>query len=48
MAIRISLCLMVWNELEGCKKDVPRLPLDDFEEVYAIDLAHRQHTRLPK
>jgi glycosyltransferase involved in cell wall biosynthesis len=37
MAIRISLCLIVWNELEGCKCDVPRLPLDDFDEIYAID-----------
>lgn len=28
---------MVWNELEGCKIDVPGLPLSAFEEVYAID-----------
>jgi glycosyltransferase involved in cell wall biosynthesis len=35
--MRISLCLMVWNELEGCKIDLPRLPKYAFEEVYAID-----------
>lgn len=28
---------MVWNEVEGCKIDVPNLPRHDFEEVYAID-----------
>ncbi len=28
---------MVWNELEGCKIDVPKLPRHAFEEVYAID-----------
>ncbi len=35
--MRISLCLMVWNELHGCKLDVPRLPRAAFDEVYAID-----------
>lgn len=33
----ISLCLVIWNELEGCKLDVPLLPREEFEEVYAID-----------
>jgi glycosyltransferase involved in cell wall biosynthesis len=28
---------MVWNELAGCKVDVPRLPCAAFEEVYAVD-----------
>lgn len=28
---------MVWNELEGCKIDVPKLPLSGFDEVYAVD-----------
>lgn len=32
-----SLVLIVWNEFEGCKVDVPRLPRGDFDEVYAID-----------
>ena len=35
--LRVSLCLLVWNELEGCKLDVPGLPLDQFDEVYAVD-----------
>ena len=32
-----SLVLIVWNELEGCKLDVPRLVRDGFDEVFAID-----------
>jgi len=35
--VRVSLCLMTWNELEGCRMDVPKLPLDAFDEVYAVD-----------
>lgn len=35
--MRISLCLLVWNELEGCKADVPNLPRHIFDEVYAVD-----------
>ena len=35
--MNITLCLIVWNELEGCKIDVPNLPRDDFFEVIAID-----------
>ena len=35
--MRISLCLMTWNELEGCKLDVPKLPRSAFDEVYAVD-----------
>ena len=35
--MRLTLCLLTWNELEGCRHDVPRLPLAEFDEVYAID-----------
>lgn len=35
--LRVSLCLLVWNELQGCKLDIPGLPLDQFDEVYAVD-----------
>ena len=35
--MKISLCLIVWNELEGCKHDVPQLPRGAFDEVYAVD-----------
>ena len=35
--MKISLCLMVWNEVDGCRGDVPKLPRDAFEEIYAVD-----------
>lgn len=35
--MKISLCLLVWNELDGCQADVPDLPRDSFDEVYAVD-----------
>src|SRR5512139_2829374 len=35
--MRISLCLIVWNELQGCMLDVPKLPRDEFDEIYAVD-----------
>jgi glycosyltransferase involved in cell wall biosynthesis len=35
--MKVSLCLLVWNELEGCRHDVPLLPLASFDEVYAVD-----------
>ncbi len=35
--LRVSLCLLTWNEVQGCKLDVPGLPLSMFDEVYAVD-----------
>lgn len=35
--MKISLCLIVWNELKGCQADVPRLPREQFDEVFAVD-----------
>lgn len=35
--MKISLCLMTWNELEGCKIDVPNLPREAFDETFCID-----------
>jgi glycosyltransferase involved in cell wall biosynthesis len=35
--MRISLCLIVWNELQGCLADVPKLPLDEFDDIFAVD-----------
>jgi glycosyltransferase involved in cell wall biosynthesis len=35
--MRLSLCLLTWNEVEGCRIDVPQLPLDAFDEVFAVD-----------
>jgi glycosyltransferase involved in cell wall biosynthesis len=37
LPLRMTLCLLTWNELEGCRHDVPNLPLDQFDEVYAVD-----------
>lgn len=34
---KISLCLLVWNELAGCRQDVPHLPMDQFHECYVVD-----------
>jgi hypothetical protein len=34
--LRVSLCLLTWNEVEGCKIDIPRIP-KLFNRIYAID-----------
>ncbi len=33
----IALCLLTWNEIEGCKHDVPLIDRSKFEEIYCID-----------
>ena len=35
--LRISLCLLTWNEIDGCRHDVPLLPRGAFDEIFAID-----------
>jgi glycosyltransferase involved in cell wall biosynthesis len=35
--MKITLCLIVWNELGGCQIDVPNLPIHEFSEIIAID-----------
>lgn len=35
--LKLSLCLLTWNEIDGCRHDIPKLPLSEFEEVYAVD-----------
>lgn len=35
--MRLTLCLLTWNEVVGCRHDVPRLKRECFEEIYAID-----------
>lgn len=35
--MKISLCLLTWNEIGGCRIDVPHLPVSAFEEVFAVD-----------
>jgi glycosyltransferase involved in cell wall biosynthesis len=29
--------LLVWNEIEGCKHDAPKIPREAFDEIYAVD-----------
>jgi glycosyltransferase involved in cell wall biosynthesis len=35
--LRLTLCLLTLNEIEGCRHDVPNLPLEAFDEVFAVD-----------
>lgn len=35
--LRLSLCLLTWNEIDGCRKDVPLLSREGFDEIFAID-----------
>jgi hypothetical protein len=34
--VKVFLCLLTWNELEGCKIDIPLIP-PVFDRIYAID-----------
>lgn len=33
----VGLCLLTWNEIEGCKHDIPLIDQSQFEQVYCID-----------
>ena len=33
----VGLCLITWNELEGCKHDIPLIDRSQFEQIYCID-----------
>lgn len=35
--MRIALCLLTWNEMAGCRHDVPLLNRAAFDSVYAVD-----------
>lgn len=35
--MRISLILITWNELEGCKHDIPLIDRTKFDEIFCID-----------
>jgi len=37
--MKISLCLLTFNEIAGCKNDIPQLKnySSEFDEIYAID-----------
>lgn len=35
--MNVALCLITWNEIEGCKHDVPLIDRGKFEQIYCID-----------
>lgn len=35
--MHISLCLMTWNEIHGCRQALPALPREHFSEIFALD-----------
>lgn len=35
--MKITLCLLTRNEINGCKHDIPLIPFDSFDEIYTID-----------
>ena len=35
--MKIGLCLLVWNEVHGLKNTVPKIPMEMFDEVFALD-----------
>lgn len=37
MPMRLALCLLTRNEIDGCRHDAPNIPLSSFEAVYCID-----------
>ena len=42
--MEISLCLLTWDEIEGCRMDVPRLDLSAFSQVFALDAGSQDGT----
>lgn len=42
--MKMTLCLLVFDELAGCQRDVPGLPREAFDDVYAIDGGSRDGT----
>ena len=37
--MKVSLCLLTFNEIDGCKKDIPQILelANNFDEIYAVD-----------
>ena len=33
----VALCLITWNELAGCKHDIPLIDRTQFDQIYCID-----------
>ena len=41
---QVSLCLLTWNEFEGCKIDIPQLP-KIYDRVFAVDNSSHDGTK---
>ena len=35
--MRIALCLLTWNEIDGVKHDIPLLDRSKFDQLYCVD-----------
>ena len=35
--MKIGLCFLTWNEVEGCRHDVPMLDRSKFDQIYCVD-----------
>jgi glycosyltransferase involved in cell wall biosynthesis len=35
--MKLTLCLLTYNELEGCKNDIPLIDRGRFDEIYCVD-----------
>lgn len=33
----VALCLLTWNEIDGCRHDIPLIDKSKFDEIYCID-----------
>ena len=33
----VALCLVTWNEIDGCKHDIPLINRSRFDQIYCID-----------
>ncbi len=40
----VALCLITWNELAGCKHDIPLIDRSRFDEIYCIDVGSTDGT----
>ena len=40
----VGLCLLTWNELEGCMHDIPLIDRTQFEQIYCIDAGSNDGT----
>ena len=43
--MKLSLCLLTWNELNGCKLVLPKIPKKEFAEIFCIDAGSNDGTQ---